>query len=217
MERVVMFISRIKTVVLCCLLVYCYCCWCCSSVPVVDTIGCTNARCTATVKDVKDVQIGLSSDGSKEVAGRLIDKLGDKFSNENANYTADFTASLQMLDKAIFSCIDAWNTYVGKVGFDELSGTIDDFRKGIDVILKNAKGIEDLLTEEEKKVLPEGNGFSCSTYMTCKEIQLILWANKCFGKFVEPVIKIVNGGYDVDEDLIKKFDCVYGIWKRDFL
>ena len=216
MERVVMFISRIKTVVLCCLLVYCYCCWCCPSVPVVGTIGCTSARCTATVKDVENVQIMLSN-GLKEVASRLIGKLGGKFSNENANYTADFTASLQMLDKAISSCIDAWSTYVDKVSFDGLAEAIENFKKGGDVIFKNTKGIENLLTEGEKGVLPEGNEFSCPTYMTCKEIQLILWANKCFGRFVELVIKTVNGGHDVDKDLIKKFDCVYGIWKYSSL
>lgn len=218
MERVVMFIFRIKTVVLCCLLVYCYCCWCYSSVPVVDTIGCTNARCTATVEDVKNVQTRLLSGGSKEVANRLIDKLGDKLSNENANYTADFTASLQMLDKAISSCIDAWSTYVGKGGFDKLTEAIENFKKGSYVIFKNTKGIENLLTEEEKKVLdPKGKGLPRSTYMTCKENQLILWANECFGKYVGAVIKTVNGGHDVGKDLIEKFDCVYGIWKHGSL
>ena len=209
-----MFISRIKTVVLCCLLVYCYCCWCCPSVPVVDTIGCTNARCTATVKDVGNVQTRLLSDGPREVAGRLIGKLGDKFSNEDANYTADFTASLQMLDKAISSCIDAWITYVGKDGFDKLTEAIENFKKGSDVIFKNTKGIEDLLTEKEKEVLdPKGEGLPRSTYMTCKEFQLISCANECFGEYVGAVIKTVNGGYDVDENLIKNFDCFYGIWK----
>ena len=183
-----MCISRIKSVVAVCvvvlvILVFCRCYG--GSVVEGNSDG-TNAKCNYNVTALYG-DMNAASGEIVSVLKQLEDKMSNNSSQLESNYAIDYAKASQVLAAKVERCATVWSGY-------KLSDQIvNDFKNNAYSILKNVKGISD------------GDG---ATYMACKEIELIICANKYFVQSLNVVLNTIDETFNAIKD---SFDCLNGV------